>query len=474
MLTIESRRGKISLYARADDGMPRGAVFVPVLLLRGGGEHADQSGARSVRQDPGVQVLRGPRVAAAARPATRSSFGGGQLLAAAAPPDGPSIGTHRNRDMLHQRVPRTSRPATHRRRNPPASTLTDNRRQGDKHEPASPALRDHPRRPSAVAPARSSRHDRPPAAWEPTKPVEFVVPAGTGGGADQMARLHPGHRRQAQPDEAAADRRQQVGRRRRRGLPRRQGRQGRSAQDHHHAVEPVHDAARDRRAVQLEGPDAGRDAGARPVRAVGQRRDAVQDRQGVHRRGQGRRPEQVQDGRHRLEAGRPDHHRRASRRRPAPSSSTCRSRAAATWRCSSSASTSTRRSTTRSRRWRSGAPASCAPLCVFDDKRMPYKDKVTDTQSWDDIPTCKEAGRADRLHDAARHLHAGRRDARSRSTFYVDLFKKVRETPEWKEFMEKGAFNHDVHDRQASTPTGSRRPSSSTATLMKEAGFLAK
>src|SRR6476660_5551052 len=29
-------------------------------------------------------------------------------------------------------------------------------------------------------------------AWEPTKPVEFVVPAGTGGGADQMARLLAG------------------------------------------------------------------------------------------------------------------------------------------------------------------------------------------------------------------------------------------------------------------------------------------
>jgi len=26
-------------------------------------------------------------------------------------------------------------------------------------------------------------------AWEPTKPIEFVIPAGTGGGADQMARL---------------------------------------------------------------------------------------------------------------------------------------------------------------------------------------------------------------------------------------------------------------------------------------------
>jgi putative tricarboxylic transport membrane protein len=29
-------------------------------------------------------------------------------------------------------------------------------------------------------------------AWEPTKPIEFVVPAGTGGGADQMARLIAG------------------------------------------------------------------------------------------------------------------------------------------------------------------------------------------------------------------------------------------------------------------------------------------
>ena len=29
----------------------------------------------------------------------------------------------------------------------------------------------------------------PALAWEPTKNVEFIVPAGTGGGADQMARL---------------------------------------------------------------------------------------------------------------------------------------------------------------------------------------------------------------------------------------------------------------------------------------------
>ena len=32
----------------------------------------------------------------------------------------------------------------------------------------------------------------PAAAWEPTKQIEFIVPAGTGGGADQMARLIAG------------------------------------------------------------------------------------------------------------------------------------------------------------------------------------------------------------------------------------------------------------------------------------------
>jgi putative tricarboxylic transport membrane protein len=43
----------------------------------------------------------------------------------------------------------------------------------------------------------------PAAAWEPTKPIEFVIPAGTGGGADQMARLIAGvndkHRLSPQP-----------------------------------------------------------------------------------------------------------------------------------------------------------------------------------------------------------------------------------------------------------------------------------
>ncbi|MBI2585823.1 MAG: tripartite tricarboxylate transporter substrate binding protein, partial [Rhodospirillales bacterium] len=32
----------------------------------------------------------------------------------------------------------------------------------------------------------------PAAEWKPTKNVEFIIPAGTGGGADQMARMTQG------------------------------------------------------------------------------------------------------------------------------------------------------------------------------------------------------------------------------------------------------------------------------------------
>ena len=39
--------------------------------------------------------------------------------------------------------------------------------------------------------------------------------------------------------------------------------------------------------------------------------------------------------------------------------------------------------------WRGG---QVVPLCVFSQTRMGYTQKVTDTQSWADVPTCKEQG----------------------------------------------------------------------------------
>jgi putative tricarboxylic transport membrane protein len=87
--------------------------------------------------------------------------------------------------------------------------------------------------------------------------------------------------------------------------------------------------------------------------------------------------------------------------------------------------------------WRAG---KLRPLCVFDTQRMPYKAPIVDGKSWGDIPTCKEAGLdIDYLMLRGIFMPGGVTD--EQVAFYVDLFKKVRETPEWKSFMEKGAFN---------------------------------
>ena len=84
-------------------------------------------------------------------------------------------------------------------------------------------------------------------AWEPTKPIEFVIPAGTGGGADQMARLISGIAEKHKLSPAPLDPRKQVGRSGRRRLPRGQGQKGRRPHHHHHALQPFHHAARHRR-----------------------------------------------------------------------------------------------------------------------------------------------------------------------------------------------------------------------------------
>jgi len=87
--------------------------------------------------------------------------------------------------------------------------------------------------------------------------------------------------------------------------------------------------------------------------------------------------------------------------------------------------------------WRAG---SLRPLCVFDGERMPFKTKVTETMSWNDIPTCKEAG-VPTDYTMLRGIFMPGGVTADQTAFYVDLLTKVRATPEWKEYMEKGAFN---------------------------------
>jgi tripartite-type tricarboxylate transporter receptor subunit TctC len=119
--------------------------------------------------------------------------------------------------------------------------------------------------------------------------------------------------------------------------------------------------------------------------------------------------------------------------------------------------------------WRAG---KLKPLCVFDDERMPYKDKIAGDMAWNDIPSCKEAGvPVDYL--MLRGIFAAPGISKDAVDFYVDLFRKVRETPEWKKFMADGAFNTTFMSgaefvKWVEGAEGNHRA------LMKEAGFLAK
>ena len=119
--------------------------------------------------------------------------------------------------------------------------------------------------------------------------------------------------------------------------------------------------------------------------------------------------------------------------------------------------------------WRGG---KLRPLCVFDAARMPYKDKVTDQMAWSDIPTCKEAG-IPMDYTMLRGIFMPAGATKDQVDYYVNVFKKVRETPEWKDFMEKGAFNQEFmsgpqYAKWVETAEKNHQD------LMKEAGFLAK
>jgi putative tricarboxylic transport membrane protein len=111
-------------------------------------------------------------------------------------------------------------------------------------------------------------------------------------------------------------------------------------------------------------------------------------------------------------------------------------------------------------------------LCVFDEKRMPYPARITDTQSWQDVPTCKEAG-VPTTYTMLRGIFMAPGVTKEQTQFYLDLLKKVRALPEWKEYMEKGAFNQTSMDGDTYFQWLGKAEQMHRE-LMKDAGFLAK
>ena len=118
--------------------------------------------------------------------------------------------------------------------------------------------------------------------------------------------------------------------------------------------------------------------------------------------------------------------------------------------------------------WKAGA---LRPLCIFDSQRSTYKEKITADMAWSDIPTCKEAG-VDVHYQMLRGIFMGPNMKPEHVAFYVDLFKKVRATPEWAKFMEDGAFNQTFMTGD-DFKSWIEKNDKLHYDLMKEAGFLA-
>jgi putative tricarboxylic transport membrane protein len=118
--------------------------------------------------------------------------------------------------------------------------------------------------------------------------------------------------------------------------------------------------------------------------------------------------------------------------------------------------------------WRAG---QLRPLCVFDKQSLPVKDKIAGDMAWSDIPTCKSQG-LDIEYLMLRGVFMTPGATPDQVAFYVDLLKKVRETPEWKQLMHDGAFNQSFmtgadYAKWVETEENRHRD------LMKEAGFIA-
>ncbi|MEZ2128080.1 MULTISPECIES: Bug family tripartite tricarboxylate transporter substrate binding protein [unclassified Sinorhizobium] len=77
------------------------------------------------------------------------------------------------------------------------------------------------------------------------------------------------------------------------------------------------------------------------------------------------------------------------------------------------------------------------PLCVFRPERFPKSEAVHDGKGWHDIQTCKEAGIPLENYRMPRTVWLPSGVDDDVVAFYRDLLQKVSETPEWQEYLAK-------------------------------------
>jgi putative tricarboxylic transport membrane protein len=118
--------------------------------------------------------------------------------------------------------------------------------------------------------------------------------------------------------------------------------------------------------------------------------------------------------------------------------------------------------------WKAG---KLRPLCVFDGLPLSVTDKIVGGLAWSDIPTCKAQG-LDIEYLMLRGVFMPLGVSSEQVSYFVDLLKKVRDRPEWTALMNDGAFNQTfmTGSDYAKWISGEERKHRQ---LMTDAGFLA-
>ncbi len=119
--------------------------------------------------------------------------------------------------------------------------------------------------------------------------------------------------------------------------------------------------------------------------------------------------------------------------------------------------------------WRGGATR---PLCVFSEKPMSYNAPVADGKSWADIPTCPSQG-LNVTYEMLRGMFMPGKVTKEQQAYYVELFRKVSETQEWKDYLARSALVPDYRHGDAFVQF-LKADEAKHAKLMTDAGFMAK
>ena len=112
------------------------------------------------------------------------------------------------------------------------------------------------------------------------------------------------------------------------------------------------------------------------------------------------------------------------------------------------------------------------PLCVFDRERISYTTRVTGTKSWNDIPTCREEG-LDIQYLMLRAMFLPGKVTEEQKAFYVNLFQKVTQPPEYRDYMEEQALK-PIFLTGKDMLKFLEEDDALNRSLMMEAGFVAK